>query len=215
MGEPILLIQAFNVLRGRLECRITLVFVTLFLGTGLAAYSIGSVPIQWLAQAGFVVLAAALVLGLKRIRIVPGGYILIMFMGWALVVNGFNAGRFAAEMPALAPLPYELFIIVRYINLLSFTAVLYLTFWLLTQGYAKSLTNWIVLIGVLVSLAALYIYIANIYGLPQPPRSRMGTSGGEQATTFSYGYFFYNRALGTFVSRATWLNGCCCPFFLV
>ena len=191
-------IQAFNVLRVRLECGIAFIFVTLFLGTGLAAYNIASVPIQWLAQAGFIALAAALILGLKRVRIVPGGYILIMFMGWALVVNGFNIGRFAAEMPALAPLPYELFIIVRYINLLSFTAVLYLTFWLLTQGYSKSLTNWIVLIGVLVSLAALYLYFANIYGLPEPSRSRLGTGGGEQATTFSYGYFFYNRALGTF-----------------
>ena len=193
-----LLIQAFNVLRGRLECGIALVFVTLFLGTGLAAYSIGPIPIQWLAQAWFIVLAAALILGLKRVRIVPGWLVLVMFIGWGLVVNALNLGRFAAEMPALASLPYELFIIARYINLLSFTAVLYLTFWLLTQGYSKSLTNWIVLIGVLVSLAALYIYIANIYGLPEPHRSRLGTGGGEQATTFSYGYFFYNRALGTF-----------------
>lgn len=198
MGDRISLINFINVLRGRLEHGIMLIFVTLYLATGLAAYNIGPIPIQWLARSGFIILATALIFALKRIRVVPGGLVFVMFIGWGLVVNALNVGRFGTVMPDLATLPYELYIIVRYVNLLVFAAVLYLTFWLLTQGYAKSLTNWIVLTGALVSLAALYIYIANIYGLPQPPRSRLGTSGSEQATTFSYGYFFYNRALGTF-----------------
>ena len=173
-------------------------FVALFLCTGLGAYSIWSVPFVWIAQAGEVALAAALIIGLNRVRNVPGGLVFIVFIAWALIVNILNAECFASMMPAMATLPYGLFIIVRYVNLLAFAAVFYLTFWLMTQGYSEFLVKGIVGVGTLVSLAALYIYIAQIYGLPEPSRTRMGTGGGEQATTFSLGSFFYTRALGTF-----------------
>jgi hypothetical protein len=201
MGEPPQSVKSLYFPQDRLGHQVALGFVALFLGTGLAAYSLGPVPVPWLTQVGFVALAGLLIMARNRVRIVPGGLALVMFMAWTLLVSlvsAYSAEYFAGAMPQGATLPYGLFILARYINLLAFAAAFYLTFWLLTQGYAKFLVKWIVLIGIFVSLAAVYVYLAHSYGLPELPRTRLGTGGGEQATTFSSGLLFYRRALGTF-----------------
>jgi hypothetical protein len=61
------------------------------------------------------------------------------------------------------------------------------------------------------SLFALYVYVAQIYGLPEPPRSRMGTSGGEQAVRFSYQF---HRAIGSFREPSHLAEWLIAPFYL-
>src|SRR5687768_436972 len=135
-------------------------FAVLFAFTGLAAYNFGPAPFPWLAAAGFVALAGALVLFTNRVRLVPGSTALFLFFAWTLFVQTLNAGSFGALLPSGATLSYASFVLVRYLNILAFAAVLYLTYWLLTEGKGTELMRWIVRIGVVVALAAIYIYIA-------------------------------------------------------
>lgn len=184
-------------------------FAALFACTGLAAYNIGPVPLPWLAEAGFVALAAALVLFTNRVRLVPGGGALFLFVAWTLFVQTLNAGRFGALLPRGATLSYTSFVLVRYLNVLAFAAVLYLTYWLLTEGKGPELMRWIARIGVAIALAGIYIYIAQQYGLPEPPRTRVGTAGAAQVL-----FFGYRRALGTFREPSHLAEWLVLPLFL-
>ena len=184
-------------------------FVALFACTGLAAYNIGPVPLPWLAGAGFIALAGALVLFTNRVRLVPGGGALFLFLAWTLFVQTLNAGRFGALTPKGATLSYSSFVLARYLNILAFAAALYLAYWLLTEGRGADLMRWIVRIGVVISLVAIYIYIAQQYGLPEPPRTRAGTAGAAQVL-----YFGYRRALGTFREPSHLAEWLLLPLFL-
>lgn len=184
-------------------------FCVLFAGTGLAAYNVGPVPIPWLAEAGFIALGGALVLGTNRVRLIPGGGAFFLFLAWTMFVQTLNAGRFGALIPSGATLPYVPYVLVRYMNIFAFSAVLYLTYWLLTEGKGVDLIRWIVRIGFVIALAAIYIYIAQQVGLPEPPRTRAGTAGAAQVL-----FFGYRRALGTFREPSHLAEWLMLPLFL-
>src|SRR5207248_9563510 len=69
----------------------------------------------------------------------------------------------------------------------------------------------ILAVAVLVSIAAIYIYIAQQLDLPEPPRSRLGTSGGAQAVRFTYDF---HRATGTFREPGLLASWLIVPFFI-
>lgn len=203
-GEPKVQLGA-SVLRG--------LFLLYFMSS-LAAYNVGPIPITWMGQAGFIALAIGLILYVNKVRIVPGAGWLLFFIFWAFVLNTLNAGEFSTMMPPRATLPYALYIAVRYINILSFASAFYLTYWLLKSGYQKELVRMIIIVGLIASAGAGYVYLAQILGLPELPRTRLGTSGGAQATTFSSGMFSYRRALGTFREPSHLAEWLMLPFFL-
>ena len=66
-------------------------------------------------------------------------------------------------------------------------------------------------VGVLCAAMALYIYVAQLSGLPEPPRTRMGTGGDQQATTFTYAF---HRAMGTFQEPGDLASWLVLPLFL-
>ncbi len=189
-------------------------FTILFFMSSLAAYNFGPVPIPWMGQAGFVAAAVGLILYVGKIRIVPGAGWLLFFLGWAFLLNTLNAGEFSNLMPPLATLPYPLFIAVRYVNVLSFAGAFYLTYWLLQSGYQKEFVRAIIVVGLIACAGAGYVYIAQIVGLPELPRTRLGTAGGQQATSFSSGMFSYRRALGTFREPSHLAEWLLLPFFI-
>jgi hypothetical protein len=184
-------------------------FAALFACTGLAAYNFGPVPFPWLAEVGFVALAAALILFTNRVRLVPGGGAFFLFVAWTLFVQTLNAGRFNALMPRGATLSYPSFVLARYLNILAFAGVLYVAYWLLTEGKGPELVRWIVRIGVAIAIAAIYIYVAQQFGLPEPPRTRVGTAGAAQVL-----FFGYRRALGTFREPSHLAEWLLLPLFL-
>jgi hypothetical protein len=190
------------------------VFAALLLtvaGTALAAYNVGPVPIQWLAQ--FLVFATVVLVGLRHLYPVPGSGLFVCIFAWALVVTLGNAllYEYGRMMPELVTSSYPLFIALRFIALLSFAAAVALVYWLLREGYRDRVVRAVVVIGTLTAGAALYIYIAQIYGWWEPGRTRLGTGGAEQAVLSTYAF---HRAMGTFREPSHLAEWLVVPFFL-
>lgn len=162
----------------------------------LAAYALGPIPFPWFAQ----ILAIYLLIwvGLKSgLRIAPGMVLFAFFFIYALIVTSYQTivGDYYNYMPEKATTPYLFFISLRFMTMASFGSLVYITFWLLTRGWKPQVIRLMAILCLVFSLAAIYIYVAQIYGLPEPPRTRMGTGGGEQNIKFTYAF---HRALGTF-----------------
>lgn len=190
----------------------TWAFSFLFLLSGLQAYNVGPVPLDWIAQFGFMGLAAALISLGRRVRFVSLRPFAVLLV-WAVLVTAYQAGTrdFAAYMPEISTTPYPLFIMLRVAAIVGFLSAAYAVAWLLQFGCPDRIRATIVGIAAFLAVVALYIYIAPSLGLPEPPRTRLGTGGREQSTVFSYAF---HRALGTFREPshlAAWLV---LPFFL-
>lgn len=163
---------------------------------GLAAYSVGPLPLPWIGK--FLVLAFAIgLLGVSRLPLYPSATIVVLFVlwNWLSTAVGTLQTDYAQLMPPLATSDYLLFLTLRLTNLMAFAAVVFLVWWLCAHGYRAQVIRAIVLLGTLLAAIAIYIYIAQIAGLPEPARTRVGTSGEGQATVFTYAF---HRAMGTF-----------------
>jgi hypothetical protein len=189
-------------------------FLVLFAMTGLAAYSAGPIPIAWLAQCGFISLAAGLILFNDRIRLLPGTIIFAVFLGWAVFVTTVHLNEFSGLMPPLVTMPYWAYVTFRYLNFIAFASAMYLTNWLVTEGEGEAVVRGVILIATGICIVSLYIYAAHIFHLPEPPRNRAGTAGAGQATSFSSEGFFYARATGTFREPSGLAEWLILPFFL-
>jgi O-antigen ligase len=172
-------------------------FALLVFGSALDAYSIFGVPIQWLVQ--IITIAAATYLALKhRVGAPPGFGILVVFLLWAVCVTGVSLAisDYESQLPPLVTTPYPLFLALRFASILAFMASLYIVWSMLARGRREAVVRSVVLMGTAIAVLAIYIYVAEILGLPEPPRTRLGTSGvGVQSITFTYAF---HRALGTF-----------------
>jgi len=193
---------------------ILLVVYTVFLfGGALGAYNIGSIPIQWLVNVGLIT-TVVLVALTDRLYVVPGSKPLLWLFVWGLFVTGFNIllNDYASLMPPLATTSYSIFVSLRFVQISAFISAIYLVYWLLARGYRDSIIKWTVIIGTLISIAAIYVYIAQVYGLPEPLRTRMATGGGlQQSTVFTYAF---HRAMGTFREPSSLARWLVVPFFM-
>jgi O-antigen ligase len=109
-------------------------------------------------------------------------------------VVGYLDHSIELQFPILTT-PYPVFIILRFFNLLAPIACAYLIVAAAERYSFYKITQFVIWLGTIASLYAFYAYIAEVYGLPEIARTRMGTGGGQQSTTFSYAF---HRALGTF-----------------
>jgi hypothetical protein len=115
-------------------------------------------------------------------------------------------------MPGKATTNYFLFVALRFLSILSFAAIMSIVFYLSIRGYNNQIKEMVVYLGVIISICALYIYIAQLLDLPEPFRSRMGTGGDQQPTTFST--YAFHRAMGTFREPSILAEWLLLPFFL-
>lgn len=188
------------------------VYGAALLGGSLAAYAIAGVPLQWMALVTFA-LAAILLLLAAGIPSTAGTGDLVALTLYALVVNVavILTGKQDMQMPALATTSYVSFVSLRFINIICvYLTILYIRT-LLEMGKGRAVINITVAVGVAVSLFAIYVYIAQTRGLPEPPRSRIGTNGGEQSVLFTYAF---HRALGSFREPAHLAEWLIVPLFL-
>jgi hypothetical protein len=173
-------------------------FAVLVAGSGLGAYALGPVPVQWLVQAMAPLVLLFLVLrgGLHRM---PGTATLLVLCAWLSAVSLIRVAElqyFRGAMPPLATTPYAVYILLRFAEIIAFLAIALSTYWLCCNGGREGVLRTITRTGTVLALVALYIYIAQIYGLPEPRRTRLGTGGVEgQVIEFTYAF---HRALGTF-----------------
>ena len=181
---------------GKFEVQIYLAFITIVFLHALAAYAVFSVPLPWIAQTATVGLAFYLFCQTK-LRLTPGTSIFCIFVAYALIDTICQSifQDYASFLPVKATSSYLAYISLRFISLIIFVCTMTIAYWLLQKGFQRRLIRDLSLVGGFFSLVAIYIYFAQLYGWYEPPRTRMGTSGGEQSIIFSYAF---HRAMGTF-----------------
>ncbi len=178
----------------------------------MGAYQIAGIPIPWLSEVLAIILILAIAYKSKLYHF-PGDKIFIVLIGWLFLVT---IGKelffsYSAMMPPLATTSYPVFIALRFLHLVSLLSFVFGIYWLLKRNNISLIISITVTISAALSLFALYVYVAQVFNLPEPVRTRMGTSGGEQSTVFTYAF---HRAMGSFREPshlALWLV---VPFFL-
>lgn len=161
----------------------------------LAAYAFGPIPIEWLSRIVFMAGAGMMLAGgvLPQVRAFVPAFLLLI---WAVIstVAGFINHSEQLWFPILTT-PYPIFIFLRILNLIAPLCCGYLVITACERYSFRSVTKFIIWLGTIAALYAIYAYAAELLGLPEISRSRLGTGGGAQSTTFSYAF---HRALGTF-----------------
>ncbi|MBT9175289.1 MAG: hypothetical protein DDT22_00964 [candidate division WS2 bacterium] len=189
-----------------------MLFGFILLTHSMGAYQIAGIPVPWLSEVLAIILMLAIAYKSKLYHF-PGDKIFIVLIGWLFLVT---IGKemflgYSAMMPPRATTSYPVFIALRFLHLVSLLSFLFGIYWLLKRGNINLIISMVVIIGTALSLFALYVYAAQIFGLPEPSRTRMGTCGGEQSVVFTYAF---HRAMGSFREPshlALWLV---VPFFL-
>ena len=131
---------------------------------------------------------------------------------WSVVVTALGSvlNPYAALQPAGA-IGYLPFLGLRFLTVLHLVAGAYVTYWLLHRGLRERIYRDILLVGTVIAIIALYIYVAQVYRLPEPTRSRLGTDGLAQTASFSYAF---HRATGTFREPSMLAAWLITPLFL-
>jgi hypothetical protein len=188
----------------------------LFLLSAFEAYAVAGVPVQYLAA-----FAACFVVMLLRARYGPIAIqnfrLLFVYFLWAAGITALSCALhdYSDEMPPLSTTSYAVYIGLRFLNILSFAAMVWLITFVGRRRGLRPVVERAVEIAALIALVGFYLYYASLAGLPEPPRTRIGTQGGEQILLSSY--YAFHRALGTFREPshfAEWLAPTFCLAFL-
>jgi hypothetical protein len=168
----------------------------IFVINALDAYSIGPVPTSWIAQILTLALFA-LVFARRRLNYPPGVFAFQVFVSAMVLLTLFYVakGDYRTLMPMAGTTGYFVYIGLRILTLINFIVAYVIVYDALCRGHAETIVKIIVWTGLFVAVAAVYIYVAQLYGLPEPPRTRIGTNNREQSTRFTYAF---HRAMGTF-----------------
>lgn len=179
--------------------------------SALDAISLGPLPLTWVAI--WIPIAVSIITRTNFGKVPIYFYLLILWAGFVQIFSLFCLNEESCakiEMPPLSTTPYPIYITLRILPFLMFASVLSMMATL--KGKSNEVYSFILRAGGWVASIALYVYFAQRYGLPDIPRSRLGTDGAEvTSVTFSYSF---HRALGTFrepSGMAVWLI---LPFFL-
>lgn len=179
--------------------------------SGLQAYALGPVPFDWIASAGWI--GAALTLLVYRPVGIPKVMLgFVLFVGVAVAFTAFASlqGDYSRHMPSMASNPYPVYMALRVFVLAAFLSAGYCAWWLCKRARFEIFASAIVFVGVVLSALALYIFIAQVVGLPSRPeavRGRAEPNRRQHSATRSTGR---SERLG---SRATWLPSCSCRCF--
>jgi hypothetical protein len=162
----------------------------------LAAYSLYSIPFPWLSTILVLLYAISSPRMLKPLfkhQLLISLLALLFLFGFTFNIAYFQ--QFYATHPSNTTTGYALYIIGRYLKIINFFAVVALVLYVSEKNGCSFVERVIVQIGIIVSLYALYVYIAQTFGFVELiARNRMGTGGGEQSTVYTYAF---HRATGS------------------
>lgn len=183
-------------------------FFMMLMTNGLAAYNISGIPIPWFSYI-FAFIGLIIISYHKRIMFPPGTKFLLLLIAYAIlvqIVRLFQNEQYI--LPTLMTTRYPVFISIRYLILFGFLVAMIFTYMIALVYGIDAIIKSILIIMVLLSLSALYIYAAQLFGYWEPPRNRMGTGGQDfLRNQVTYQYLFH-RATGTFLEPshlAQWL----------
>lgn len=174
--------------------------------SALDAFSVGPIPVQWVMQVTVALSGFWLALHYKDARF-PGFRSAWVLVAWVTAITIINAGtqRFDLIMPSGSSSPYPLFIGLRIAALASVVCGIHLVYFLIRQGHRDAVIRTTLNVAFVVACYALYVYVARVLGLPDFPKSRLGTDGLSQTGEFTYAF---RRASGSFrepAFLAAWL----------
>lgn len=182
---------------------------SIYLST-LEAYNLFGIPVTWISGCIFPVSWILSTRDWPAGTRPTGRSLLFAYLAICLIALVFqNIFSGAPKMPRLTENSYIQYITLRIINIFIYVSALS-TGYMISEagGYTRSMKILTTTLMV-VSISSIYIYIAQKYGLWEPPRNRAGTGGQDylsEAVAFSYSFF---RALGTFREPshlAEWLS---------
>lgn len=189
-------------------------FCTALVLSACDAYVIGPVPLSTFAYLFF--FALLLILHkrpsgrLASLMLATLGLLLLSLVGHAW----FLLSRSGQEMVPLATTSYPIFITLRYIYLVGFAVAIWATYEFGVRHSAFRISTLVVWTGTFIALFSLYTYVSQLYGLWEPPRTRMGTGGQDYTQNeviFSYGF---HRLTGTFREPGHFAQWIFLPFVL-
>lgn len=167
----------------------------LVLLSGLEAYAIWGIPLQWLSQC-FVLVVAGYCAATFQKRAFPGWKIHAVYWLYAGLVTLTSAliNDYESKLPVGSTTQYEVFVTLRLFSIAAFSAATFVGYVSMLR-IPKQALRIIYVVGCIIAVFAVYIYFAQVHGVWEPPRSRLGTNGGDQVTRFTYAF---HRAMGTF-----------------
>jgi hypothetical protein len=179
----------------------------------LEAYSLFGLPFTWIGAILLISISAILLRTLitknQPLFLLVGSILMLML---ALIFNMINWEHFSSIFPRGARTSYASYIMLRYLAFFTFLAAVSLLTCLCLAGRVYEVINGLVNVGIVVSIYALYVYMAQLYGWTELlPRNRVGTSGAEQATHFTYAF---HRATGSFREPSHLVEWLFVPFVL-
>ena len=185
--------------------------IGLFL-SALGSMAVYSLPLPWI---GFLLLATAwlstiVFLGKFNYSIF---ILLFFFFSINIFLSIYNYDFYNTKFPSNTTSSYQIYILLRYLKLICFFATISIIIWLCRLGYEKRIHKFIVWLGVLVSVYAIYIYLAQINGLPELlPRNRIGTN--MNINDLGLVFEGNHRAMGSFLEPGHLSAWLVVPFIL-
>lgn len=174
--------------------RLAVILGLVIVCSGIQAYAIGPIPTTWITNQGFIYIAALLAVRRQRLHF-PGAWVWMLFVAWmsGVTLISIISAKYVDLMPAETFLSYESYIALRIFNLFLFLCTVASVFAILRSDHSDALIGTIVWGATILCIFAIYIYIAQVLELLEPPRTRIGTGGVEQGITFSHQF---HRAMG-------------------
>lgn len=171
-------------------------FLFYFFVNSLAAYAFINIPLTWIANIiallSFFFVRKKIIFEVKKFL---NPLLFIVLLGVVLNFLEFYSGTVQSKYPAFGTTPYSIYVLLRYLSIFSFIVTVYVVYEL-CKDKNTTIINGIIIIGILVSLYSAYCYFAQLTGLPEIPRTRIGTSGIIKTDiSFTYGF---HRAIGPF-----------------
>jgi hypothetical protein len=199
-------LKAYNIMKFRL----TSIYIFLFFINAIGAIAIGGVPIQWFSTIGVALLCIFFFYKFRLVKQLQPG-LFTLFCLWSFGITIYKCYTIQFDWPADATTSLKFYLFLRFLNLLSFFLFAVWSYQLCINGDYTKLISGVAKIGFIIAIVSIYIYFAQLFGLPDIPRTRLGTAGGEQATTFSS---LFHRAMGTFREPSHLAEWLVVPFFI-
>lgn len=191
------------------------IFYIILVFNSLSSIAFGPFPMPWLSCFISIFFGALVLPSILKNKLVFNLFIfLIILLTFSTIFTLFQWETFKDLLSNKYQLDYYIYIFIRYSSFLSFFSTFFIIYKLSEKNNYKQITNIILKLSLVISLYAIYLYIAHFLNLPDIlPRNRAGTGGfgSEQSIIFTYGF---HRAIGTFREPSLFAEWLILPLFL-
>jgi hypothetical protein len=183
----------------------------------LDTYALFGIPFGWFASPLSLVVFAGL-MGAARLPVIPGGGLFLLLTVWLVAVTVVNAltGDFMDIYPTgITSTPYTVFVTLRIMRVFAFFCILMITFYLVWVDRLDEAVHCIIIVGMIATIWGYYLYLAYIFGLPQPSRRLLPQYIGGLGTEYGgFAHSFIPRAFGGFLEPNVFAGWLMLPFCL-